>query len=329
MVRSYTYLTFTGFVYVKLKGLVWIYNSLTNPNNLDKSAGDALTEIYSTVETSKPLLIDCKGISGITDHAWDSLFQAIEKSKREIVFINFQKIEQKINFCKKEFCLFMKMQNTDNTFIIFYEHIQSKIDENINSQIEIYLVERVEHFVKKSFYQYEGAKLKHLTSTPISSNGEFDAANIISSPESFYWTCLLLADTVEKIIQEFRIGGMSLPTKLLTVSLRSSPFAASVGLILGLQVETVDHFGPILKNHETDYSISNTHEYIYMGDFAVGGTEIKVSKTYALMRNSKLEHAVVIASLFDKNIFKEFHLHPLVYLKKSCPNANYALENIK
>ena len=328
MTRKYTYLIFTDFVYVRLKGLVWIYNGLTNPNNLDKSAGDALAEICSAIELGKPLLIDCKGISGITDHAWDILFQKIESTKREIIFINFQKIEQKINLSKREFCTSLKMQNSDNVFIIYKDSIHSKIDETIEKQIEEHLTGMVELFVKNSFWPYSEGKINHLSSTPISSNGEFDAASLISNPESFYWTCLLLADKVEKIIQKYWIGGMSLPTKLLTVSLRSSPFAASIGLLLGLQVETVDHFGPILKNHETDNSISNTHEYIYIGDFSVGGTEIKISKTYALMRNSKLEHAIVIASLFDKSVFKEFNLHPLVYLIKACPTAKYSLENI-
>lgn len=329
MIRNHTYLILTEFVYVRLKGLVWAYNSLTNPNNLDKNASDSLTEIYLHVESNKPLVIDCKGISGITDHAWDSLFKEVELLKREVIFINFQKIEQKINSGKKEFCTSLKMQNTDLAFIIFHENIKFQIDSDTFLQVEKYIIERIAAFINASFYKYDDSKYYHLTSTPIYANGEFDSASIISNPESFFWTCLRLADEVEKIIQLHRIGGVNITTKILTVSLRSSPFGAAVALLLGLQLETVDHFGPILKNFEIDNTVSVVSEYIYVGDFTVGGTEIKISKTYAFMRNSKLDHAVVIGSLFPKETFREFHLHPLANLETACPSVRYSLKNPK
>ena len=329
MIRKYTYLIFTDFVYVRAKGLIWCYNGLTNQNNIDKSAGDAMKEIYLSIEPSTPLIFDCKGISGITDHAWDCLFESIQDIKREIHFINIQKISQKITVCKAEFCTSMKMLNIDSAFSIYSEIIKLNIQQETYSSIESNIVKKIKGFVADSFYQYPGNKMQLLSSTPIYSNGEFDAAKLVSNPESFYWISLKLSDELEKIIQEFRLGGMSMRIKLLTVSLRSSPFAAAIGLLSGLQIETVDHFGPIFKNQEADISIADANEYVYIGDFTVGGTEIKISKTYALMKNSKLIHAVVIASLLKKEAYKEFVLHPLTYLLESCPLAKYTLTETK
>lgn len=324
MSRNYTYIVLSGFVYVRLKGLIWAYIGLTNPNNVDKSAGDALAEICTEIEPSIPLLIDCNGVSGITDHAWDSLFIEINRTKREIIFINYQKIEQKINLTRKELCGSMKIQNNDHSFIIYSSSIQFKLNSSYEKEIDDKITDRIKSYVDKSFHKYENDEMKLLASTPIYSNGEFDAANLVSNPEMFYWTTIRLADKVEEVIQNFRVGGMSNSPKLLTVSLRSSPFAAAIGLMLGLSIETVDHLGPIIKNFEVDYSTTN-NEFIYIGDFAVGGTEIKISKTYALMRNSKLEHAIVIGSLFPDDVFKEFKLHSLISLQKSEVGVKYSL----
>lgn len=325
MIKHYTYLTFTDFVYIRLKGLVWTYNGLTNPNNIDKSAGDAINEIYINVEPSKPLILDCKGIVGITDHAWDIFFSSIEKNKREVAFINFLKIDQQINFSKKEFCSSLKTWSDDLSIIIFSERKKLDIISGTYLEIDKQILKKISDFVGNSFYRYEGGQMKPLSSTPIYSNGEFDAAQIISIPESFFWTSIRMADEVEKIIEENRIGAVNAPACLLTVSLRSSPIAAAIGLLLGLNIETVDHFGPIFRNAEGDLSSSMIYEYIYIGDFTVGGTEIKVSKTYAHMKNCKLAHAVVIGSALEKELFKEFQLHPLVLLRKCCDNVEYSI----
>lgn len=309
-----------------MQGLVWCHNGLTNPNNIDKSAGDAIDEIYLSVETSIPLIVDCRCVSGVTDHAWDKLFKSIETSKREIHFINIQKISQRINANKTEFCPSCKKINDDFIFTIYSDVQKITYSEGYANEIETKIIKKIKEYVGSSFHEYENKNMRLLSSTPIYSNGEFDAAKLVSDPESFFWLSLRLADEVDKIIQKFRIGGKSQPTKLLAVSLRASPFAASIGLLLGLQIETVDHFGPVFKNHETDNSISNG-EYIYIGDFTVGGTEIKISKTYALMKNAKLNHAVVIGSLLNKELYKEFFLHSLCLLEECSSKARYSLKN--
>lgn len=325
MVRNYTYQVFTEFVYVRMKGLVWCYNGLTNPSNIDKSAGDAMAQIYNEVETSKYIIIDMKGVSGVTDHALDVLFQSIESKKREVLFVNSESLEQKISSAKREFCSNLKIQINDNSVALFHTSQKSKYDKSIQSIIHIHFINLITGYIQDSFHPYENDELKLLASTPIYASGEFDAAKIVSEPASFYWVSIILSDEIEKIISDFKLGGGSRKPKLLTVSLRSSPLAGSIGQLLGLQIETVDHFGPVLGITESSLTPLDNAEYIYVGDFTVGGTEIKVSKTYALMRNAKLNHAVVLASLLSPELYKEFTLHALILIK-DCGNVKYSLE---
>ncbi len=327
MPRDYTYIIFTDFVYIRVTGMIWCYNGLTNPNNLDKDAGDAIKDVYLSIEREKPIIIDCKGVSGVTDHSWDILFKSINNTKREIIFINFQSISQKINASKVEFCTSLKMKSEDDSFSIYNNSLKIKSLDNINVLVDKHIVSTIKEMVQRSFTEYPNGEMKLLSSTPVYSNGEFDASDLISHQKSFYWISLKLSDVVKELIQKYRIGGINSKIKILAVSLRSSPFAAAVSLLLGLQIETVDHFGPIFRNYEPDASTSDVNEYIYIGDFSVGGTEIKISKTYAHLKKSMLNHAVVIGSLLSSDCYKEFMMHSIVLLRDCSPNVKYSIEN--
>jgi hypothetical protein len=303
---------------VRLKGLIWKYNGLVKPNKLEKNAADELTKIYKETDTNKALIIDCKGILSIVDHTLGGLFQEINSLKRTTVFINFNSIEQEIANRKKEFCNDCKKdEGEDNLYCtLYYGDGKFLYDSSVADEIKANLLTKVENCTKKSFIKFESKTLKYLKSTPILTNGEFNASEIISNPESFYWTCLILADKVDHIIQEHKIGSLNGKIRLLSVSLRSSPFANIIGLLLGYYLETIDHFGPINKFFELDNLDNSGVEYIYIGDFTFGGTEIKISKNYAGWNNAKLEHAVVIGSLFDPEIYSsEIILHRIVSLK--------------
>jgi hypothetical protein len=47
---------------------------------------------------------------------------------------------------------------------------------------------------------------------------------------------------------------------------------------------------------------------LFIGDFIIGGTEVKIAKTYSQIYGNKLEHAFVIASLFKPERFHSFKL---------------------
>jgi len=65
----------------------------------------------------------------------------------------------------------------------------------------------------------------------------------------------------------------------------------------------------------------------YVGDFVIGGTELKIAETYAVARNCIVNHAIVVGSLFDPGDYEgRATVHSLVKLKDANPAAAYHIE---
>lgn len=319
------HLTFTDFRYTRLKILVWKFNGLSYPNNLDLDASNKLIEIYDQSKDGF-FVVDCKGISTVTDHAWDNFFKRITEKKIAVVFLNDQSLKHEVSIRKREFCIGFQFQESQDYSVIsdgafsFEEGVIKEIKEKITKMINGYVSDCF------SFYDKDHVKQqKVLSSTPIMCNGEFNALEIIEDVEKFLWISICLADKVETIK---KIGVLNMETKILTVSLRASPFAAAVAMLLNYKLETIDHFGPINKPYEFELIDNNIPtEYIYVGDFTVGGTEIRISKMYANCKGSVLNNAVVIGSLFNKDRFNDFHLEYLVSLEDVRGDVEFTLFN--
>jgi hypothetical protein len=138
-----------------------------------------------------------------------------------------------------------------------------------------------------------------LNSTPYRANGRFDARLILERPADFLWISMLMADLVETAIAET----LAAAPRLIATSLRASPFAATVSRLLttGCDLEIVDHMGPSHSILE-EYPVAHTARpasYVYIGDFLIGGTEMKRCEIYAHCRGGRLVAAVVIGSLFE------------------------------
>ncbi len=326
--KDFTSLVFTDFVFVRLKGLIWSCNGLIKPTNLDINAGEELNKIYRTVDQTKPLIVDANDVIDLTDRAWDSLFKSVNELKREITFINVvSSLDIKLNLSHTEYCNTMSMAKApDCSAITFYSLNQRiKIDGDLVTIINSKILDNIKLYASESFDEYENGVERYMHSTPIKANGEFNASHIISEPAKFYWVSLRIADLVSEVIEKQKIGSKLHQIRLLAVNLRSCPFAASVSLLAGLPLETIDHFGPISRvNEHVDHNHTRKyHDYIFIGDFVVGGTEIKIAQTYAHMMNSKLDHAVVIGSWLPTGVFSGFTLHSLIQLNNINPKAKF------
>ncbi len=327
------YLSFTDFIYVRLTAIIWIKNGLINLDNLSKNSGDALKETYELIETNKPIVIDCKNVLNIIDHSLDLLFEKIAEIKRPVYFINCSSIENFISSLNKEFC--NKVENpkstystADNNVSICYRPPFPIVYQDLSIVLKK-LYRNVSDFIVASFCLHDSSTKKILPSTPFYANGEYNATKIISDANAFMWTCILFADYIQIKINQYRIGSdIRYPLKFLSVSLRSSPFAAAVSLILNYHLQTIEYLGP---KRDSIYLNANNksgqYEYIYIGDFAFAGTEIRITKMYASLTNARLKHAFVLGSLLPKEAFLDFSLHSLADLKKINPNAKYSLFN--
>lgn len=326
MTQQYLHITFTSFVYVRLKVLIWIGDGLMYSTNLSKTAGDFLNEIYQKTEKSKPFIVDCKGVDGLIDHSWDLFFKAIGESRRQVIFLNYSPIEEKINASYKEFCSAGKILIDTNYVSIHFNNIPFSFNYAISSEITNKLQSNLNSYILSSFCQHEHNEMKLLSSTPFKANGEYNATLIIAEPEKFIWTCIIFADFIESRIAQHKVGGELLPIIFLSVSLRSSPIAAAVSLLLNRKLITIEHLGPARKYLLPQSLVKKNHyEYIYIGDFSFAGTEIRMSKMFATLTGSKLDHAFVLGSLFASERFEDFQLHSCTDLRSVNPNADYTL----
>jgi hypothetical protein len=318
------YKSLSELVYVRLSVLIWIKNGLISIINLPKDAGDLLEDTYSNVEPDKPLVVDCKGVSNLIDHSWDFLFKAIKEKDRQIIFVNCTQLEEKIYMSHKEFCKAASIERKNQAIIIAknsFEYIESTW-----GVINRFLLDSFKKTIVKSFRKHKDGQKKLLSSTPFYANGEYNANKILASRYDFIWICIYFSDFIQEIIEREKIGNLNRPLRLLSVSLRSTPIASSVSLLLNIPLVTVEYLGPQRNPiHSYGFLKGSGFEILYLGDFSFAGTEIRISKMYASFNNCSLNHAFVLGSLLPKESFSDFSLHSIVNLKEINTVAEYSL----
>ncbi len=302
--------TTTSYVYSRVQVLTWIANGTSLLNILEKNACELLAMIIEESDDSKPIIINFKGVTDIDDHAMDSVFKKLNDNKKQLVIINGYHLLGKIDKLKKDSKAIINSNSENETItigkatIIDYKEVLRERKKHIDKFIR--------HTISVSFRKFP--KEIRLCSTPIIANGEFNSSEIISNPSKFIWVVFFLSDKLHEILNKSLLENV----KLLSASLRGAPFAAMLGLIHNIKFETIDHLGPRHKIFDLNFVKQKEKgiNYIYIGDFVFGGTEIKIAKTYTEMKGSKLSYALAIGSLFEAETFShEFDLTYLADLK--------------
>lgn len=322
------YLSNNEWTYTSVDGLVWLNSGLKLPTNLEERACQALVKIYKEVNVEMPLIIDFRNIKDVADRAMDNMFRVFFDSSREIVLINFDSISVQIDkvihqvFTKPTKSFILK--NDQHCKLLNQSTVK---EEDYSTHVNELRALKVRHFVKQCFIPFD--EPKYLSSTPIKASGVFDASLIVSTPTPFYWICLELSELLKTLLKTRQIK-LSKELRLLSVNLKSSPFASVVSLLNNIPLVTIDHMGPKHKVYDLDIldGLKNLKQYnfIYVGDFCIGGTEIKIAKTYAGISNSELNTAIVVGSLFEGEIFKgSFDLFSLTNLNGLHSAANFSI----
>ena len=198
--------------------------------------------IYTKDEIEKPLVLDCKDVTNLIDHSWDSLFKSIGSLKRQIVFINSSQLEEKINASHNEYSTSVPREKTKYSITIAKGDLE--FNEDTNNLINSHLTKCISKSILNSFCLHQDGRLKLLSSTPFYANGEYNASKILSNQKDFIWTSVIFADFIRSVIEERKIGKEGRELRLLSVSLRSTPFAASISLLLRIPLITVEYLGP-------------------------------------------------------------------------------------
>lgn len=319
-----------NFSYVRMLAITWHANVLT-PSLCTALAGAQL--LKWTEGLDRPLIVSCAGISTIEDHALADLKRYLQSNERVVAFLVAKDKEQLGREIRSELKGVYTCSESDDEFEMFVygnrsraKTLQGSMEETVR---QIKFLE--DDFVKKAVRDcYKPFKTpERLDSTPLLASGRLNARAIISNPKQFTWVSLLLVERFERLIEEARPR----TNGVLAVSLRGSPFAAAVRLLANScsLLEIIDHIGP--KHDLLEASVGQPdmygREYVLIADFVIGGTELKIARTYAMSQGATIKNAIAIGSFlpgdaYDKNI----SLKSLVNISDVVPELTYQFISI-
>ena len=309
-----------GIHYARMQGLILAAGALQRPQAIASETGYLLASILTALPNSSTLVIDCKHISYIEHHALEPVSRALAAKRSSLLLIDTADISSDLGAIQAP--VRTTTETRDFEFTFCGHGLAPSIVEKIFSDCRKREVDEVHRAVKESV---AGFPTRRLASTPVKTNVAYNARKILASPPHFIWTTLLLADELRTILQELKSPRTPV---VMAVSLRSSPFAVGAALLTSTTCEIIDHMGPTPKILEDQFVLDSRvqQESIYLGDFCIGGTEIRIAQTYALLRGRAMRRGLVIGCLVEEpSAFSGIQLHSLTQLRGICPEATYEL----
>lgn len=293
----------SDFEYVRLQYLIWRFNGLQSPNKLQAKAGVELANIIDN-GNEMPLIINCSNVSSIANYSLEETILRINNTNRVIYFLYSIGIGEELRNLLPCFhtisinSYYKTYFDGENKKSLMKDCIITSKTDNVIDICKKSTDDEIKRIIKilSNCFKNE-VNLFRLKSTPILTNGVFNARRIILKPNSFMQTCLLLNEKVSFVLN----NSMPKNSRILSVSLRASAFAGVIGQLNKMYVEIVDHMGPkykMLENSKLSFD-EQGFEYIFIGDFLIGGTEMKIANTYAHFKSSIIKDAVFLASLFN------------------------------
>lgn len=278
------------------------------------------------------IVINCNDISSYNDHCVDPIVDFISNTKVSLIFFSNDN-KAKLTNHLVEFFNKAGLNNSKSfsegkvkTFCIDNQGFDST---KVMKFIEDSLALEHEWLSKQITKTYQKYDSKHrLSSTPLQASGEFNATRILSDPIKYRWVVVVLAEMVNRIIQEERPKTYT----VITASLRGAVIAEAVWELLYFvsrpTLHIVDHMGPkhdLLEIPKED-NIAHNDYFIYVGDFAIGGTEIKIANSYCNFFRRNIRHAFVIGKYIkEEYLGQNIRLHSLVELRDCVKELEYSL----
>lgn len=328
------------FVYVRASAIIWSLSGLHNGLRFEKSSADYILFLLKKHGGKKPIILSMRDVEDVADHVFAEVGNYLKNNgKATLILIDLNQLAS-----LRSDSIIEGSSSRDfpalASLISFSGPNYAKSDENYyfgptpktetlqnqaGIQKEISEIEGgiLKMAIEESFIPFE-EKSRPLYSTSLYASGEFDASIIISAPEKFMWISLLLTDQFRILRKQVH---SNYEIRLLSVSLRGAPFAAAIALHSALNFDVIDHLGPRqrLYDYRNAESRPSGIEYIYIGDFVCGGTEIKIAQTFTKMHGSNLSHALVIGAAQEKEAYQAFNLHSLINLKSVIPTLKYEI----
>lgn len=328
----YPLLVSPTFVYTRLKAIIWCESGTAYITQVEAAAGRALAAILHGLirdGNTKPLVINCRGVLTIDDRALDAIKAMIADLSFPVVFcsVNYAVASR----LAAELGPPITRDDTGDDCYAVFAGVARKSDEwqEMLSSIKDAEDLEVATFIRDCYQAHEGGGKMRVSSTPLKSSGVLNARKIIAKSHSFVWACLKMADIVDELIRSSHFRQSQ--GRLLAVSLRASPFAAAIAFLLTgrpFEVEIVDHLGPHHAVLEEDYlrPSGGALRYVFIGDFILGGTELKIAQYYARTKGAILEHAIALGRLLPRKAYgPRVDVRTLVSIPECCPEAEFEL----
>lgn len=321
------------FNYTRILLFSWECNS--EPTNLSETNGlffvDKLAS-YIAVTNASRVVINCNNVVDIDDHFLDPIQDFLKGSKVELYFYSNDKIHSLVNYIDDHFDgdLGINKQyfkDDDNSVICLSKNsfCSSEALGLISKSRELEQ-KGLENIVSDSYFKNTDKEI--LSSTPLIPTGHFNATEIISDPSRFRWLVLLLVESIHKVVQEEQPKRYT----IVASSLRGAAIAGSVKELLhflsGPNLCVIDHIGPNHDVIERPYfhNLSQSDYCVYIGDFLIAGTELKITQAYCSIWNGKIRHAFVIGKYTKQKSFANgIVLHSLVQLLDCITELDYKL----
>lgn len=318
------------FRFTRLRALTWFGNGLIF-NQVQAATGKMLGSITEAGASDVPLIVNCQDVNKIDEYALEPLVRSIDKGgSRTVLFIQMRE-----SFVKDLEVMAARLPHRKIDLAggsIAAEFGERRYDGDSVASVAkaSQILERsyIKRLVANSFVPNDNGQMYRLSSTPILASGAFNAQILSSDPVTFVWICLLLAACVDSITRGQRPANLC----ILTATLRSSLFAAAISELLEpkLPLSIVDHLGPrrsILEVDVPELDV-NVAEYIYLCDYILLGSELKLAQSYADHRGFRLQHAVAIGQLLDDSDYSTnlgITVHSLVELRTCGANPKYSV----
>lgn len=317
-----------NFSYTRLLAATW-HTNLSTPSVCTSLAGQRLLEWMQGAPEELPFILNCSGVSVVEDHSFSQMERYLSSSKRVVAFLIYDGNDQLVLEIESELRLVKICSESVNGLqILFYgnrsgaQSLRAGLDGIVKdiSDLERAFLTKAVSDCYRDFPEPE-----RLDSTPLVASGVLNARSLISDPIKFTWISLLLTELFERVVDESRPRN----NRILAVSLRGSPFAAAVRLLAhsySPSLEVIDHIGP--KHDLLEASIGQLDmyggEYVLIGDFVIGGTELKIARTYAMSQGAVINNAIAIGSFLSGDMYdKNIRLESLVNIPDVVPQLKY------
>lgn len=253
-------------------------------DNIGLEFSDDLYAFLNKID-SKLFVLDLDGINMIESRSMQNIKQLFDRNKG-VIFINTTDITYNIIINAE--CRDHVVPSKDKTILGRAEDIATITDEHLfNKSIKEFRIQTI----TDTIHRFTRIGVYPLESSNVYSNMYIDVKKIFSEPAVLqlivYELCRIFLSKFDKR----NING------IICTSYNGACLATIVGNLLQKQVIYLMNLGPHLsiKDRNMIFSLKNNENYVYIYDFICLGTEYKLAKTVALLKNSAVVGAIGVS----------------------------------